>query len=286
MAGSTIKLPGLGPTKKSTAYMLGGAAVLVGVVAWYRSRALGGAGAAEEAAGAAAGSEVNPATGYPYGTDADYAALGQMGTAGGGYGYYGGDGSNTSGGTTTAGFTTNGQWSQAAEDYLVNTVHSGQNADVIGNALGKYITGAPLSADQEQIITQAIAFIGYPPVNGPTGYPPSFRTAATPATPPAAKPPAGKSLPAPGGLKATGITRTSARVDWNPVKGAKAYVPFIVIDPPGGATPTGVRQGTFSATEFTPQRLRPGTRYRVDVHAMGTDNVLGTRARTYFTTKK
>jgi len=284
----TVKIPGLGPVKKPTAYALGGAAVLVAGIGWYRSRGAAAAGGAAPASGDAG---IDPATGFPYGSDQDAAALGQMGAVGGGgpgYGYGGGDGSNTGGGGTgyPQGYTTNSQWSQAAEDYLVNNVHSGENADLIGNALGKYITGQPLSTDQVAIVTQAIAFTGYPPVNGANGYPPSYKTAATPPPAPGPNYKPGKSLPAPGGLHLTNITPTSARVDWNPVSGAASYAVFIAIDPPGGSTPTGVRQGTFAASEMTLQRLKKGTRYRVDVHAQGHDTQIGARARAYFTTKR
>ncbi|MEU9022343.1 hypothetical protein [Actinomadura sp. NPDC048394] len=213
----TITIPGLGKTKKSTAYVLGGAAVLVVGVAWYRARNAPAAAPASSGGGAASsGDAIDPATGYVYGSAEDTAALGSQGSYLGA-GYYGGNGSNVSTISTTTGFTTNAQWSQAAEDYLVNTV--GSDANTVGNALGKYITGQPLSADQVTIVNQAIAFTGYPPANGPTGYPPSYRTSNEPpaTTPPTTAPPAVT------GLKGVAF---SEHVDltWNAVPDVAGYI--------------------------------------------------------------
>lgn len=167
----TIKLPGFGPTSKTTVYVLGGGlALLVGIV-WYRSKHVASAGDTTQTTQA----QNDPATGYPYGSPQDAAALA-------GQASYVAPVPATGGAPTASAFTTNGQWSQAAEEYLVN--NTGADANTVGNALGKYITGQALSADQVQIVESAIAFTGYPPVNGPDGHPPSYRTAVAPPTPP------------------------------------------------------------------------------------------------------
>lgn len=152
------------------------------------------AAAAAQAPGTGAGSsdQIDPATGFPYGSAEDAAALtaqsgynspiGGLGYSDTSYLYGGYPGYPGSGYPTSGGYTSNAQWSQAAENYLVQTV--GADANSVGNALGKYITGGTVDDNQQAIINQAIAFNGFPPVSGPDGYPPSIRTAPNPGTPP------------------------------------------------------------------------------------------------------
>lgn len=183
------------PVKKETVY-IGIAAVAIVGIGMYRYRkqqqqaaADAAANAAAQAPGTGAGSsdQVDPATGFPYGSQEDAAALtAQSGYitpygAGGGTQYLYGGYPPTPSSTMPGGFTSNAQWSQAAEDYLVNT--TGADANTVGNALGKYITGQTVSDAQEAIINQAIAFEGMPPVAGPQGYPPSIRKAIPTPTP-------------------------------------------------------------------------------------------------------
>lgn len=259
MAAETINIPGLGQTKKSTAYMLGGAAVLVVGVAWYRSRTAdtsGGGTAATDASGT--GDQIDPATGYVYGSAEDVAALGGQGSTLGA-GYYGGNGSNVSGISTTTGYTTNAQWSQAAEEYLVNTV--GADANTVGNALGKYITGQPLSSDQVTVVTQAIAFVGYPPANGPTGYPPSYKTASEPpaTTPPPATGGGGSSgggtTGAFGHITISKVGHTVATLDWPPVSHADGYTVY----------KNGARTVSVKYSNVALANMRPGASYSIRI---------------------
>jgi hypothetical protein len=251
----TIKIPGFGPVKKQTAYVVGAGLVLVGGAAWYRSR---NAPADIEATES---SPINPATGFPYGSTEDANAL-----AGQGFSYSGGiigdaglsSGGGGSGQPTAGAFTTNGAWSQAAEDYLSNTV--GLDSNVVGNALGKYITGAPLTPDQVNIIQQAIAFTNYPPVNGPSGYPPSFRTSAEPPSTPTPTPSAGKPGKV-GGLRAVSSSTSSIRIGWSAVSGAKGYAVYSV----GSAGRQWI--GNVTGTSFTRTRLKRRTRYQFWVAA-------------------
>ena len=252
----TVNLPGFGKVKKTYAITGGLVLVLVAGIAWYRSQGEPDAAPIEQDS-----SVINPATGFPYGSAEDAYALagqgfsyssgiiGDTGSAGGGGG---GGGAPTSGA-----FVTNGQWSQAAEDYLVETIRLEPNT--VGNALGKYITGGALNPDQVTIIEQSIAFTGYPPVNGPTGYPPSYRTSAEtpPATPPAAPP---KTLAAPKIVKVTPF-REHVDIDWNPVTGATGYKIFI-----NGAYKTSA---TYTSEHIW--HLRPNTTYRIGVQAVIVD---------------
>lgn len=173
----TIHVPGFGTQKKTTVFIIGGLVVVVLGVGFYRAR--------QNVAPSGPGidSEVNPATGFAYGSAEDAAALSnQTGYIQPAYG--GGTSEADTSSYTAGGFTSNSQWTQAAEDYLSNTV--GHDSLSVGSALGHYLTGTPLSADEVSVVQQAIASQGYPPQSGPSGYPPSYRTVSAP--PPAQSP--------------------------------------------------------------------------------------------------
>lgn len=178
----TIHLPGMGETKKSTVYVMVGGLVLVGGIAYYRSKKQ----AAQNASVAQAGSTTtNPATGYPYGSAEDAAALSaqanyNQGYSGAGGGYY--PYSTSTPGTIQTGFTSNAQWAQAYESYATQNLQS--DASVVAAALGKYLTGQPLTSDQLSIVEQAIAFQGIPPQSGTNGFPPSYNMIPNGGTPP------------------------------------------------------------------------------------------------------
>jgi hypothetical protein len=173
-----VKTP-FGEVKKKTAAIVGiGGVGLLGIV-YYRSKKNAGSSTPATSSDTSStdstdSSNIDPATGYPYGSAEDVQALQSQQMIGGGFGsvYGGGPGGSTTPGTTPGAFTTNAQWSQYAEDYLVNTV--GLNASDVGNALGKYLTGQPVTSDMVVIINQAIAFAGAVPVPGANGNPPGF----------------------------------------------------------------------------------------------------------------
>lgn len=182
MAGE-IDTP-LGPIKKEYVYVGGGLLVVIVSVVWYRSRQQANAAAATAAAGANTG--IDPATGYPYGSAEDAAALANQGNYINPSQPYTGVGGSSSVGTGTGSgtFTTNAQWAQFVEQFLES---SGAVSDVapLSAAIGKYITGQPVTSDQQSLIEQAIAIGGYPPVSGPDAYPPSIRTSTGTTPPPA-----------------------------------------------------------------------------------------------------
>lgn len=165
---------------------IGGVAAL-GIVGVYYFRKNKQAKDAQASVDAAGSTNIDPATGYPYGSAEDAASLGnqdtyQMAGTAGGYGFQGYSGG--SGGVFGTGvpgsFTSNAEWAQYVEAYEENNL--GADAVTVGNAIGKYLTGQPLTTDQEAVVQSAIAIAGYPPVNGPNGNPPSFVTSGT--TPP------------------------------------------------------------------------------------------------------
>jgi hypothetical protein len=181
MLEGTVKTP-FGTASKKTVALIGGGGLLVVGVVWYRTKKAGGSSATSGTSSSTATDNIDPATGYAYGSPEDQAALASQSSGypayGGGYGYGGGSGippsQNGQGiaGEGPGGFTSNANWAQYAEEYLANTV--GADPIVVGNALGKYITGQAVTAEQAQVIDQAIAFAGYPPVAGPNNHPPAI----------------------------------------------------------------------------------------------------------------
>src|ERR1700757_1216649 len=167
---------------------IGGAGVvLVGGIYYYRKQK---ANQAQQASiDQAGGTTIDPATGYPYGSAEDAAALSAQnnyqlpGSSGYGFtGYGGGSGSGAFGTGQPGTFNNNAEWAQYVEQYEINNM--GADAPTVGNAIGKYITGQPLDDNMVGIVQSAIAIAGYPPVSGPNGNPPSYTTSNTGTTTP------------------------------------------------------------------------------------------------------
>lgn len=95
------------------------------------------------------------------------------------YGSEGYTGTGPGGGTAPSGppFSTNAQWSQYVLDYFTQNQYS----DISGrtDAIGLYIAGQPLTAQQATYIHDATAIGGNPPVSGPGNFPPSLRVSGT-----------------------------------------------------------------------------------------------------------
>jgi hypothetical protein len=160
-------------------WAIGGAAVaVIGVAMYYRHYQASKAQTA--AASAGANTEIDPATGYAYGSAEDAAALGAqqsyINPAGGGGG--GGTVAGTpSGGTgLPAAFGSNPAWVQYVLGYLRDNAQTEDNGATMQAALAVYITGGVPTPDQTGLINQAIAIAGYPPIAGANGYPPHINT--------------------------------------------------------------------------------------------------------------
>ena len=199
MAGleGTIKTP-FGTVQKKTALALGGIALALGGIVYWREKKLGGLTPTNtNAAG-----EVDPATGFVYGTPEDLAALAAQGTdlggGGGGSASGGGSGSIPPGGIIGTAFTSNGQWVQAVEDYMT-TNNLVVDPTQLSAALGKYITGTYIdpSSAAYSLVQQAISVQNYPPIAGANGYPPAINTHPATTTPPVTTPGAPKPPPKP-----------------------------------------------------------------------------------------
>jgi hypothetical protein len=190
----SVTVPAFGKQKKKTVILVGSGVVVVLGYAYYRARQAKAAAATATAntAQQVDQNQIDPSTGYPYGSALDASGLAASASyvdpasygGGGGYGgstyYPGSSGTNT----TVTQFVSNPQWAQAAEDYLGNV--AGLPIADVSAAMGKYLTGADVTPTQRSYIEQAIAAMGLPPVGGVNGYPPYIKDGATVVTPPAA----------------------------------------------------------------------------------------------------
>jgi hypothetical protein len=201
-----VKLPGVGPvSKKWLIIVLGGSAVTIGYIV-IRKRKSSAATAGASTAGTTG--QVDPQTGDVAGSAQDQADLASL-QAGGGYGLgtdgtgLGSGGFGNYGGYLAAspaaaaipgagGFTTNGEWAQQAENDLGGL---GIDQVTLSAALGAYLTGRSLTADQQSLADQAIAAEGYPPASGPGGYPPAMKTGGGTTPPPPPPPPSKVTVP-------------------------------------------------------------------------------------------
>jgi hypothetical protein len=186
----------VGTVPKKAAILVGGGILLLVGVMYYRGKKQDEAG---QPSAAGASTEINPATGYVYGSPEDAAAMaaqggyltgGMVGGSGGGGGGSGGDP------PVGTGFTNNAQWVQST---IIGMTNSGiiEDASALSVAIGKYIAGQPVgdNTTARSLIEQAIAFNGPPPLAGPNGYPPSINTQNPVGEPPPVTQPPPVTLP-------------------------------------------------------------------------------------------
>lgn len=162
--------------KSKKVYLIGGAVgvVVVGFIYLHNRNS------ASVSAGAASAGNIDPATGYPYGSAQDQAALSASGnvdpttgypygsvqdqealaTQGYGYGSAGALGTYTPVGTATTAVQTNAQWAQAAQQTLSAI---GYAPETVAGAIGAYLARIPLTANQAAIVQVALAEEGPPP---------------------------------------------------------------------------------------------------------------------------
>jgi hypothetical protein len=205
----TIKVPGFGPTKKTYVYLVGGGAVALLAYSIWRARQAAAAQAAP-VVGTADTSQIDPATGYPYGSAEDAAALSAQQTYQNPYAPSGAPGYTP---PTATGFTSNAQWREFAVQELVN--NGGAAYATVSDALGRYLTGEVVPDNEVSIVNQAIGAGGYPPQSGPNGYPPSIRHGS----PGPAQTPLGTAPHVTLGTHRAG----AAAIHWTATTGAKSY---------------------------------------------------------------
>jgi hypothetical protein len=220
MAGleGTVKTP-FGTVEKKTALYIGGAIVVVGGIVWYRNR-----NATSSTTDPTTDAEIDPATGYAYGSPEDAAALAAQSAYVTPTPTGGGASSIPTGGT---GYVSNGAWVQGVIEYMTSA-DLVQDPSALSSALGKYITGGYVvpGSNEDSLITQAIAVQGYPPITGSNGMPPAINrnppqsTGGTGTPTPTNDDP---TLPAPGGFHAVRVDQGGVSLQWNPVPGAIGY---------------------------------------------------------------
>lgn len=252
--------------------------VLIAAVIYYRKKQQAAAANAQQASVTAASTnEIDPATGYAYGSAEDAAALQTQGNyqdPSQNYGYYG---YGVSGGSNTqypyqtnqpGGFVSNAQWAQYVEGYEENTM--GADPTTVGNAIGKYITGQPLTNDtMVSIVQSAIAIGGYPPVSGPNGNPPGYSTGQASSTVP--PPTSTKTTPTnnyhtPGSISNLQATKsgTTGRFSWNAASGNPSSYAYALTEMNGVV----VKKGTTKATSMSFPNLHKGWTYNFGIQAL------------------
>jgi len=154
--------------------------------------------------------QIDPATGFVYGSPQDRQAL--AGSSGGGGAS---DGSSGSSGSTTAGaYQDNAAWGRAAINYLVGL---GIDPAAANESIQQYLSSQTLTPAQQANVNLAIQAIGAPPtLPGPTGTP----------VPPVVTPPSGTvyATNPPTGLTVAGKTDTTVSLKWNASGNATGYM--------------------------------------------------------------
>jgi PASTA domain len=210
--------------KKQTAYIAGAAGAGVIIIAIMRKRSATAAAAASTTSALVtdpAGNQcatLDPATGYCPGTAADTSA--QQSAAinsaadtaavdgGGGDGYYYPPTTGVTGtGSAVPTFTDNASWGQ-----YVETALGSNGSDATAAAIAKYLSGQPVTAQQQTLIEEAIAVGNKPPVSGPNGNPPSMTLATTtsPTPPPTSTTPAAGTVMVPDVVGDDAVNASSA----------------------------------------------------------------------------
>lgn len=205
---SDIKLPVVGNVPKPALVAVGVASAGILAYAWYRKKS----SPVDTSSSTAdtTDSSIDPATGVPYADEYGYMNSG--------YGLLGVNDPSTGqiitsgSGTGVVTITTNAQWAQAAQSYLVS-LGGYSDAAAVAAALGAALLGHYITPDQVQIFNAAVAFEGNPP----QGYPPLNTT------PPVGQPPPVTTLPAPSGFHITGTDKSGVSMAWNAVPGALEY---------------------------------------------------------------
>lgn len=278
----TVKLPGFGNVPKPVVIGGGIAAFTVGIY-FYRNKKQQQDAAAQSVANAGQ-TEIDPATGYPYGSAEDNAALASQATyqvngldtslSGYGYtGYAGGSGGGIFGTGTPGSFASNAEWAQYVEAYEENNL--GGDPVTVGNAIGKYLTGQALTTDQIGLVQSAIAIGGYPPVSGPNGNPPAYVTGNTGTTTPPPPPDGnGNPPPPPGnegvsqakpitGLRIVSKTKSSVTISWNATSAPQGY--NYMLKQINGVVVTNAQT---TAHQVTINGLHSGWEYNFSIHGI------------------
>jgi Fibronectin type III domain len=266
-----VKVPGISKPLPKAAVFGGLALTGVLIVVYYRDhKASSASSAAAEPASGALGADsglntdLGPDSGdaYPwdgsYGNSTDPYSLdpssGQTYGDESGGAFYSSPGSSSGGGAAGPPFSNNQQWSAYAIQQLTN---DGKNAGNVTTALGLYLSGKVLDADEQSIVYAAIGVAGAVPVSASDGYPPKIRTAGD-----GHKGGTSFAVNPVKGLKATGGAR-SLKVSWDKSDHATSYQ----VSVKNASGNTGPKTATTSGLTHTFTGLAAGTEYKVTVLA-------------------
>lgn len=174
MLEGNVTIGGKSFPKKYVGLGLGAVAVVGLATVYKRQKAANAASAATATGDLTASANIDPATGFPYGSAEDAQALSDWQVSSGlPSNTFGGGGVGGSGQAPGA-FVNNAQWAQAAEQSIGST-----GGDAKATAIGRYLLGQSLGPDQRRAVEQATAAQGAPPVAGPNGFPPAIKDRPT-----------------------------------------------------------------------------------------------------------
>lgn len=278
-------MPDLAPPKGKIGgmdkkYVYGGLAIggIVIAVVYFRSKSQSSAsnstGTVTDPAGNVCAA-LSPSSGYCPGTAEDLAYAGNTaGLVGSdnasyvggqiiGYDQYGNPiySSNSGQGNNGPGtFTNNSNWVQACVTYITDA-DPNANAGTILTVLGLYINGEDIGSDANRnIVEQAIAAEGYPPVAGSSGNPPGIVQKS--GTGSGGGGGTGKSATNPvKGLRSANVKFDNFDVEWNPSANATGY--NVTVTKAGKQ----VTQQKTNGTSIHIAHLAKKTRYTVRVWA-------------------
>jgi hypothetical protein len=216
--------------------------------------------------------DIDPATGYPYGSPEDEAALSEQQSDLSGLAASDGgtvsEPTGTTTTTTTTGATTNAAWAQEAQAALVAL---GYNAESAAGAIGAYLGGIAETPSQVNMIQIVLAEVGPPPVGtysiisagssggGSTG------TTGNPA--PISGNPVGPvstsnyQFPAPQNLTAQSGGSGKINVSWIPVVGPSGQTPSGYTVAYGRTSGAQTWKNTTTATSITLTTIPGETEY-------------------------
>lgn len=190
--------------------------------------------------------DINPRTGYVYGSAEDQAALGSASTG------LGTSSDSGTGGSTVAGqYADNNAWAVAAINYLVSI---GVDATSANAAITSFLSSQTLTTQQQADVNLAIQRLGAPPS------PPEPGTSV----PPVVTPPSSSTYATnpPSGFTTTAVGSTAITAKWNAATNATSYVMSW-----GRTEAANEGSVTVSTTSATAHGLKPNTHYYLRVQA-------------------
>lgn len=222
--------------------------IAIAVVVFYyvSKRQKGSASSGDQTDSAGNTGQIDPKTGYVYGSAEDAAALGQASSG------LGTDTDTGTGGSTVSGqYADNNAWAVAAINYLVSI---GIDATSANTAITQFLSSQTLTTQQQGEVNLAIQQLGAPPSPPEPGGSP----------PPVVTPPSSSTYAAnpPTGFTTTSATSTTVGLKWNAAVNAASYTVR------WGTYPTAMAGSTtVSTTAATATGLKAGTLYHFSVQA-------------------